>query len=307
MSKKISKNRVIEATVAALTENAGGWSGGTHGGNGMIRGAAAAVGVKFPVVDEMTAGRRTHEDRIIGCDDIMNKGKGGAIDRISPEGDLISDKGVIRKKNGKASWAQVNITMTIGPVRDFIKAGGDIILCMVLGDVAEIEDGQTEIPMATGLMMRRASLKRIIEAQGDDAWIVGERGERFAFCRDDRGYARLCAYLPALPESVWFDSEFVPFNASTADLETGVSYESVDAKVIASGAGICVYDSNRVTVDGENAKAMTMKEAALLSAIIKSDEPVKGCRQTLKTVKQKLGHAGERIQNKRGKGYFLRA
>ena len=307
MGKKITKNRIIEATVGVLNEEAGGANGGTYEAAGWIRGAAAAVGVSFPITDEMTAGRRTHEARLLGQDDLLNLGRGQAlIDTVSPERHLVSEKCVIRKKDGKPSFAQVNITTAVGPTRELLE-GQDVALRVVVGDVASIEDGQTEIPMATNLMMRRASLKRIIEAQGEDAWLVGEREGRFAFCRDDRGYARLCVYLPELPESVWFDAGFVPFNPSTADLDIEVGYESVDAKVVAQSAGICVYDSNRVTVDGEATKAMTLKEAALLSAIITSDVPVKGCRQTLKVVKQKLGHAGERIQNKRGQGYFIQA
>jgi len=306
MGKRSIKNRVVEGTIGVINQAAGGASGGTYEAHGWIRGAA---GLDFPVTDEMTASRRSHTKRLVGQVALLNLGKGQPlVDCVSPERHLVSDKCVTRTKNGKTPYAQINVTMAVEPTRRLLESGQDVILRYVVGDVATIEDGQDEIPMATNLVMRRASLKAILEAQGEEAYVMGERGDRFAFCRNDRGYPRLCVYLPDLPESVWFDADFVPFNPSTAGLGLEPIAESVGTKVVAQDGGICVYGSGQVTADGETSEAMTMKEAALLSLILNANgDKVKGCRQTLGQVKSKLGHAGERIQNKKGKGYYLQA
>jgi hypothetical protein len=153
--------------------------------------------------------------------------------------------------------------------------------------------------------MRRASLKAIIEAQGSEAWEIGDRGDRFAFCRLDGERPRLRIHWAAVPANLWIDAQAVAFHTND-DLPGTVSYESVNAAPIADCSGVAVYDSGKVTIEGvELAKPMRTGEAALLAAIINANgEAVKAPnRQTAKVVKQKLGDASARIETVRGKGY----
>lgn len=289
-----SKRRVVEITAVQEIVAAGGHAGGTSDCAGLIRGAAQAVGVTLPVTDEVCASRRTHSLTMRG--ELLNLGRGQQIfDAALASGRLVSIKGGDSR----------DITVAVEACRSFIEAGGDVILYHLQGNAATIREGQTTVEPATDLTMRRASLKAIIEAQGSDAWEIGDRGERFAFCRLDGDRPRLRVHWASVPARLWIDAQAVAFHTND-DLPGTVTYESVNAAPIANCSGVSVYDSGKVTVDGvEIAKPMRTGEAALLAAIINANgEAVKATnRQTAKVVKQKLGHASARIETVRGKGY----
>ena len=294
MSKVLATSkRVVEITAVQEIVKSGGHAGGTSSCAGFIRGAAAAVGVSLPVTDEVCASRRTHSLTMRG--ELLNLGRGQQIfDAALSSGRLVSIKGGDSR----------DITVAVEACRDFIEAGGDVTLYHLTGEAQAIRDGDTEVAPATNIMMRRASLAAIIEAQGPDAWEVGDRGDRFAFCRLDGARPRLRIHWNAVPANLWVDAQAVPF--STEDDLGPVAYESVDAVAIAECANVAVYESGKVTVDGaEIAKPMRMKEAQMLAAILKGNgEAVKvDCRQTATTMKKKLGDASVRIQTVRGKGY----
>lgn len=289
-----SKRRVVEITAVQEIVADGGHAGGTSSCAGFIRGAAAAVGVTLPVTDEVCASRRTHSLTMRG--ELLNLGRGQQIfDAALSTGRLVSIKGGDSR----------DVTVAVEACRSFIEAGGDVILYHLQGNAATIREGQTTVEPATDLTMRRASLKAIIEAQGSEAWEIGDRGDRFAFCRLDGERPRLRIHWAAVPASLWIDAQAVAFHTND-DLPGTVAYESVNAAPIANCSGVAVYDSGMVTVEGvELSKPMRKGEADLLAAIINANgEAVKAPnRQTAKVVKQKLGDASARIETVRGKGY----
>ena len=289
-----SKRRVVEITAVQEIVESGGSAGGTSDCAGLIRGAAQAVGVTLPVTDEVCADRRTHSLTMRG--ELLNLGRGQQIfDAALSSGRLVSIKGGDSR----------DVTVAVEACRSFIEAGGDVILYHLQGNAATIREGQTTVEPATDLTMRRASLKAIIEAQGSEAWEVGDRGDRFAFCRLDGERPRLRIHWAAVPANLWIDAQAVAFHTND-DLPGTVAYESVNAAPIADCSGVAVYDSGKVTVDGvELSKPMRKGEADLLAAIINANgEAVKAPnRQTAKVVKQKLGNASARIETVRGKGY----
>ncbi len=298
MSKVLaSKRRVVEATAVHQIVEAGGFAGGTSGCAGFIRGAARAAGVTLPVTDEVCAERRTHNLTMNG--ESLNLGRGQQIfDAALSSGRLVSIKGGDSR----------DVTVAVEALRAFIEAGGDVTMYHVTGEAETIREGQTIVEPATNLMMRRASLAAIIEAQGPAAWEFSDSTEQFAFCRMDgrggREYPRFRIHWSTVPAHCFHDAQAVPFHAED-DLGP-VAYESVNDKAIAESAGVAVYESGKVMVDGaEIAKPMRSKEAEMLAAIIKGGgEPVKvTCRQTATTMKKKLGDASVRIETVRGKGY----
>jgi hypothetical protein len=295
MSKVLaSSKRVVEITAVQKIVAEGGFAGGTSSCAGFIRGAARSVGVTLPITDEVCASRRTHNITMGG--EHLNLGRGQQIfDAALSTGRLISIKGGDSR----------DITVAVDACRDFIEAGGDVILYHLQGNAETIFKGQTTIEPATDLMMRRASLKAIIEAQGPESWEISDSKEQFAFCRMDGNRPRLRIHWASVPASLWIDAQAVAFHTND-DLPGTVAYESVNAAPIAESAGVAVYDSGMVTVEGvELSKPMRSGEAALLAAIINANgEAVKAPnRQTAKVVKQKLGDASARIETVRGKGY----
>lgn len=295
MSKVLATGRrVKEITAVRQIVADGGHAGGTSSCAGFIRGAAKSVGVSLPVTDEVCASRRTHSITMDG--ELLNLGRGQQIfDAALSTGRLVSIKGGDSR----------DITVAVEACRSFIEAGGDVILYHLQGNAATIREGQTTVEPATDLTMRRASLKAIIEAQGSEAWEIGDRGDRFAFCRLDGERPRLRIHWAAVPANLWIDAQAVAFHTND-DLPGTVAYESVNAAPIANCSGVAVYDSGMVTVEGvELSKPMRKGEADLLAAIINANgEAVKAPnRQTAKVVKQKLGDASARIETVRGKGY----
>lgn len=288
-----SWKRVVEFTTVQEIGAAGGCAGGTSDCAGLIRGAAQAVGVTLPVTDEVCASRRTHSLTMRG--ELLNLGRGQQIfDAALSSGRLVSIKGGDSR----------DVTVAVEACRNFIEAGGDVIIYHMQGNAATIREGQTTVEPATDLTMRRISLAAIIEAQGPEAWEIGDRGDRFAFCRLDGTRPRLRVHWAAVPAHLWIDAQAIPFHAND-DLPGTVAYESVNAAPIAKSADVAVYESGKVTVEGvEIAKPMRTKEAEMLAAIINANgEAVKGCRQTAKTMKVKMGHASKHIETVRGKGY----
>ena len=272
-----SKRRVVEITAVQEIVESGGSAGGTSDCAGLIRGAAQAVGVTLPVTDEVCASRRTHSLTMRG--ELLNLGRGQQIfDAALASGRLVSIKGGDSR----------DITVAVDACRAFIEAGGDVTLYHLQGNAATIREGQTTV-----------------EAQGSDTWEIGDRGDRFAFCRLDRERPRLRIHWAAVPANLWIDAQAVAFHTND-DLPGTVAYESVNAAPIATASGVSVYDSGKVTVDGvEIAKPMRTGEAALLAAIINANGEAVAApnRQTAKVVKQKLGDASARIETVRGKGY----
>jgi len=295
MSKVLaSSKRVVEITAVQQIVADGGHAGGTSSCAGFIRGAAKSVGVSLPVTDEVCASRRTHSITMGG--ELLNLGRGQQIfDAALSTGRLVSIKGGDSR----------DITVAVEACRTFIEAGGDAILYHLQGNADTIREGQTTIAPATDLTMRRISLAAIIEAQGPDAWEVGDRGDRFAFCRLDGDRPRLRVHWASVPARLWIDATAIPFHTSD-DLPGSVTWETVNAAPIADCSGVAVYDSGMVTVEGvELAKPMRAGEANLLAAIInaKGEAVQAPNRQTAKVVKQKLGDASARIETVRGKGY----
>lgn len=293
MSKVLaSKRRVVEATAVHQIVEAGGFAGGTSGCAGFIRGAARAAGVTLPVTDEVCAERRTHDLTMNG--ESLNLGRGQQIfDAALSSGRLVSIKGGDSR----------DVTVAVEALRAFIEAGGDVTMYHVTGEAETIREGQTIVEPATNLMMRRASLAAIIEAQGPAAWDFSDSTEQFAFLRMDGKYPRFRIHWSTVPAHCFIDATAIPFHAE--DDMGEVAHESVNAAPIAECANVAVYESGKVTVDGaEIAKPMRSKESDLLAAIIKANgEAVKGCRVTFGTMKKKLGDASVRIETVRGKGY----
>jgi hypothetical protein len=297
MSKVLaSKRRVVEATAVHQIVEAGGYAGGTSGCAGFIRGAARQVGVTLPVTDEVCAERRTHN--LTMCGESLNLGRGQQIfDAALPSGRLVSIKGGDSR----------DVTVAVEALRAFIEAGGDVTMYHLTGEAQTIREGQTIVEPATNLMMRRASLAAIIEAQGSAAWDFSDSSEQFAFVRMDGKYPRFRIHWSSVPADCFIDANVIPFH--TDDDMGGVTYESMNDKAIAECANVAVFESGKVTVDGvEIAKPMRSAESKLLAAIINGKgEAVKGCRQTATTMKKKLGHASECVQTVRGKGYRVAA
>ena len=293
MSKVLaSKRRVVEATAVHQIVEAGGFAGGTSGCAGFIRGAARAAGVTLPVTDEVCAERRTHDLTMNG--ESLNLGRGQQIfDAALSSGRLVSIKGGDSR----------DVTVAVEALRAFIEAGGDVTMYHVTGEAQTIREGQTIVEPATNLMMRRASLAAIIEAQGPAAWNFSDSTEQFAFLRMDGKYPRFRIHWSTVPAHCFIDTTAIPFHANDDMGEVG--FESVNAAPIAECASVAVYESGKVTVEGaEIAKPMRSKESDLLAAIINGKgEPVTGCRQTATTMKKKLGHASKHVETVRGKGY----
>lgn len=293
MSKVLaSKRRVVEATAVHQIVEAGGFAGGTSGCAGFIRGAARAAGVTLPVTDEVCAERRTHDLTMNG--ESLNLGRGQQIfDAALSSGRLVSIKGGDSR----------DVTVAVEALRAFIEAGGDVTMYHVTGEAETIREGQTVVEPATNLMMRRASLAAIIEAQGPTAWDFSDSTEQFAFLRMDGKYPRFRIHWSTVPAHCFIDATAIPFHANDDMGEVG--FESVNAAPIAECASVAVYESGKVTVEGaEIAKPMRSKESDLLAAIINGKgEPVTGCRQTATTMKKKLGHASKHVETVRGKGY----
>ena len=291
---KATRRRVVEITTVEAIEEAGGAAGGTDRCSARIVGAAQAVGVKLKTTDEVCADRRTHSLTLNGK--LVNLGRGQQIfDAALPSGRLVSIKGGDSR----------DITTDIDSLRPYLEAGGECHIYCMTGTASTIFEGQTVIEPATDLMMRRIELSAIIEAQGPEAWEVGDRGDRFAFCRLDGDRPRLRVHWASVPAHLWIDAQAVAFHTDD-DLPGTVDYAEVDAAPIADCSGVSVFASGKVTVEGVRiAKPMRTGEANLLAAIInaKGEAVQAPNRQTAKVVKQKLGDVSIHIQTVRGKGY----
>lgn len=275
-------------------EQYGGFAGGTSDASGWIRGAGKAVGASIPVANETNFDRAKYH--VMMGDYRLNLGRGTAgVDAVLSSGRLVSFKGGDSR----------DITVAVEPFRAFVEAGGDVILYHLGGTFEPVAKGQTVAKPATDLTMRRISLSALVEAQGSEAWDIGDRGDRFIFTRLDGDRPRLRVHWSAVPARLWIDAQAIPFHGND-DLPGSVTWESVNAAPIADSAGVAVYDSGKVTVEGvEIAKAMRTGEANLLAAIInaKGEAVQAPNRQTPTTMKKKLGDASVRIETVRGKGY----
>jgi len=240
----------------------------------------------------MSFDRAKHNVSMMG--ERLNLGRGTiGVDGALATGRLVSFKGGDSR----------DVTVAVEAMRRFVKAGGDIILYHLGGDFEVVREGERVAKPATNLTMRRVSLAALVKAQGEAAWELGDRDGRFLFVRMDGKRPRLRVHWNGIPQSLWIDSRPVAFHGND-DLPGQVTHEVVAAQPIASSAGVCVFDSNLVTIDGEATKPMRTAEARILAAIIKANgEPVEACRQTMATMKRRLGRASTHVKTVRGKGY----
>lgn len=293
-------SKVGEITFVAALEAAGGTAGGSAKCAGIIRGLSAATGVEVPVVDEVTGDRRTHNVRFGSPDgDLCNFGRGQMIfDGALPSGKLIS----VKVNDSR------DITTAVPVINALLDAGSDVIVYSVTCDSKPVREGDTVMQPATNMKMRRLSMQRVYQAQGQAMWNVADASTQFAFVRMDGNTPRLRVNFRTVPESCWIDAEYTEIHFED-DFSEGTVYESAnEAAPIAEANGVKVWNSGKVQIDGHT---LMLREAMVpvLAAIINAKgEPVQApCRVTINQMKKKLGHASEFIKNKRGKGYYWAA
>jgi len=296
MKTLAGSNKVGEISAVHILVKSGGFAGGTADCSGYVRGMGQKFDVTIPVVDEVTGDRRCHNVRFGSVDgELCNFGRGQAIfDGALSDGCLIS------LKVGDSR----DITTAIEVIAALLRAGAEIVIYCITCEAKPVKVGDSIMQPATNFMMRRASLQRIYQAQGESMFDVADTSSQFAFVRMDGKTPRLRVNFKTIPADCWFDAAPIPMHFDN-DFG-GQAYESVNADSVASANGIEVFDSGLVTIDGAALpKAMRTGEAQLLAAIINANgEAVKAPnRQTPKTMKEKMGHASKHIETVRGKGY----
>lgn len=289
-----SRGRVLEMTVCLMAEGRGGLACGAHAANGWVRGFLAFFALAMGVVDETAARKRESDLWMAGVR--LNLG------RAFPIFDLVLRGVPVSVKSGTGL---TDVTVKWETVRAMVASGAPLWILQVRGDADHIPAGfRGEVAPARNVEGRWVNLTPVLARLGDEVWANPgqEREGRAAFVRQDRKWLRLSVDMGSLTAADFHTSWSADF--LSVDLPTEVKWESVDARVVATANEVEVFDSGRVTVNGEDTAPLRKGETAFLTALLTANgEPVMPPnRQTVSTLKRALGDAGGRVVSVRGKG-----
>ena len=289
-----SRGRVLEMTVCLMAAGLGGLACGAHGANGWVRGFLGFHGLAMGVVDETAATKRESDLWMAGVR--LNLG------RAFPIWDLVL-RGI--PASVKSGMGLTDVTVKWEVVRAMVTAGAPLWVLQVRGDAEAIPAGfRGEVAPARNVEGRWVNLTPVLARLGESVWANpgGEREGRPAFVRQDRKWLRLCVDMGSLTAADFhtgWSSNFLK-----VELPTEVKWESVDARPVASANEVTVFDSGRVTVNGEDTAPLRKGEIAFLTSLILAQGlPVMPPnRQTVSTLKRALGDAGKRVVSVRKMG-----
>ena len=209
-------------------------------------------------------------------------------------------------KSGSAS----DVTMECDEFFQLEKSGAPFWMMRIDGDAIAPNRLVGEVEPAENMMMRRINLMELVRHErsiGNDPRKVAEKGvrdSRAIYTRLDRGYPRLAIRWSKVPAHVWMDAEPVPFAAELP----APSREIVPKKIrpLVCRGPIRVF-MHKIEIDGSTV-TLRKGERDLLRAIClaKPGEYIEAKnRQTIKTLRERLGVHGELIQTKRSEGLYL--
>tara|TARA_Y100000114_G_scaffold14058_2_gene11371 strand:- start:5040 stop:5978 length:939 start_codon:yes stop_codon:yes gene_type:complete len=290
-------NKIVEATAASYCI-----MGVIFAQSIIAFGHAYGVNLGHILADESRIDRREILVTLLG--NFINFGRGmGMFDAAIP-----TEMGPVPVafKSGSAS----DITMECDEFFQLEKAGAPFWLIQVNGDATVPTRLVGEVEPAENLTMRRINLMDLVRYErsiGNDPRKVAEKGvkdNRAIYTRLDRGYPRLAIRWSKVPAHVWMDAEPVPFAAELPAPSREIVPKKIRPLVCRGPFRVFMH---KIEMDGE---VVTLRkgERDLLRAIClaKSGEFVEAKnRQTIKTLRERLGVHGELIQTKRSEGLYL--
>ena len=288
-----SAGRVLEMTVCLMAAAVGGLPAGAAAGNGWIRGFLRSLGLLIPVTDETAARKRASQLWMMGRR--LNLGRAQGVWDLALRGIPVSVK---------AGTGVSDVTMHWQTVRSLVACGAPLWILNVRGSAQSIPAGYTgEVAPATNVEGRWVNLTPVLARLGDEVWAepgTKARG-RMAHVRKDRKWLRLSVDFSRILREEWLTDWSADF--LTADLGE-VKWENVDASVVASANEVTVFDSGRVTVNGEDTEPMRPGLVGFLAALINAGgEPVQPPnRATTQKLREALGDAATRVVSVYGKG-----
>lgn len=209
-------------------------------------------------------------------------------------------------KSGSAS----DVTMECDEFFQLEKAGAPFWLIQVNGDTIAPTRLVGEVEPAENLTMRRINLMDLVRHErsiGNDPRKVAEKGvkdNRALYTRLDRGYPRLAIRWSKVPAHIWMDAEPVPFAAELPAPSREIVPKKIRPLVCRGPFRVFMH---KIEMDG---KVVTLRkgERDLLRAIClaKPGEYIEAKnRQTISTLRERLGEHGKLIETQRGEGLYL--
>lgn len=261
-----------------------------------IRGYGAAHGVAFPTTDE--SGDRARYKLTIGGQ-AFGVGRGTeAFDTCTPKGLPVQVKstGGAADLGCSAAWRAIVAACRGGAPYFFLQARGET------APDAIPASGVGEVKPSRAVTVRIFDLGPTIREHAEVLTVREGRGDKgVLWLRRDRAYTRLRVQLKRVqPLTGWMTVD----EAAAVLAEIPVKWSRRDRHAIGQKNGIRLFENGQVRVHGKHAATLDRVEAALLLALLTTDEPVASCRQQKAKLGRKLkGHAT--LVSVRGKGYLL--
>ena len=266
-------------------------------------GHAFGVNLGHILADESRTDRRNVLLTLRG--QFINVGRGmGMFDAAIP-----TDMGPVPVsiKSGSAS----DVTMECDEFFQLEKSGAPFWMMRIDGDAIAPNRLVGEVEPAENLMMRRINLMDLVRHErsiGNDPRKVAEKGikdNRAIYTRLDRGYPRLAIRWSKVPANVWMDAEAVPFAAEVPAPSIEIVPEKIRPLICRGPFRVFMH---KIEVEGMTV-TLRKGERDLLRALClaKSGEFVEAKnRQTIATLRKRLGEHGDLIGTKRSEGLYLK-
>ena len=203
-----------------------------------------------------------------------------------------------------------DVTMHVEQFKKLFKAGAPFWIVKAFGNAVAPNRNFGEVEPATDLMMMRMDAMNLVRweiERGNNPFEIAEKGikdHRAIYTRLDRGYPRLAIRWSKVPAHIWMDAEPVPFAAELPAPSREIVPKKIRPLVCRGPFRVFMH---KIEMDGE---VVTLRkgERDLLRAIClaKSGEYIEAKnRQTIKTLRERLGVHGDLIQTKRSEGLYL--
>ena len=206
--------------------------------------------------------------------------------------------------------SSADVTMHIEQFKKLLKAGAPFWIIKAFGNAIAPSRSVGPVEPATDLMMMRLNVMDLARweiEQGNNPWEIAKKGvkdNRALYVRLDRDYPRLAIRWSKVPAHIWMDAEPVPFAAELPAPSREIVPKKIRPLVCRGPFRVFMH---KIEIDGE---VVTLRkgERDLLRAIClaKPGEYVTPKnRQTIKTLRKRLGEHGKLIETQRSEGLYL--
>ncbi len=291
--------RIIEATAGQSMTTGGGLAEGI-----VAFGHAFGVNLGHILADESRTDRRSILLTLNGAP--LNIGRGmGMFDAA-----VQTESGPVPVSIKSGGTKNKDVTMECDEFFQLEKSGAPFWVFHLEGDATAPNRVVGPVEPAENMTMKRINLMDVVRferSMGHDPREIfeGKDDPRLVFTRLDRGYPRLSVRWSKVPAHLWMDAEAVPFAAEVPAPSIEIVPEKIRPLICRGPFRVFMH---KIEVEGMTV-TLRKGERDLLRALClaKSGEFVEAKnRQTIATLRKRLGEHGDLIGTKRSEGLYLK-